>query len=70
MKEPLTDRQQEILYFIKTYIKENGFPPSIVDIQEDFGFKAKNAASDFLKALEKKGHISRAFNVSRGIKVL
>ena len=70
MKKPLTERQLEVLVFIKEYIKENGFPPSIIDIKEHFGFKAKNAVTDFLKALEKKGYISRAFNVSRGIKVL
>ena len=70
MKEPLTDRQQEILDFIKKYIKENGFPPSVKDIQDHFGFKSKNAVTDFLKVLVKKGYIFRAFNVSRGIKVL
>lgn len=70
----ITDRQWEILEFIKGYIKDNGVSPSHSDICNCFGFRP-NAAQWFIDSLEKKGFIKslRAANgrrVARGIKVL
>lgn len=64
----LTDRQKEILEYIKSYIAENGYPPARLDIASEFGMAA-NAAQCHIVALSKKGAITVATGVSRGIKV-
>lgn len=58
MKE-LTIRQQEILAYLQKHFSENGYWPSIRDIQAEFGFKSTNAVMGHLKALEQKEVISR-----------
>ncbi len=65
----LTPRQKEILNFLKTFIKERGYPPSIREIGSYFKIYPR-AASDHLKALEKKGYLKRKGSISRGIEVL
>ena len=68
MKQPLTERQQEVLDWVKGFITTNGFPPSRAEIATGFQFSI-NAATGHVKALEEKGHIE-TFHVARGIKVL
>ena len=58
MKE-LTFRQQEVLGFIQLYMRERGTWPSFREIEEHFGFKSTNAVMGHIKALERKGYISR-----------
>ncbi len=64
----LTDRQRQILDFIKQSILKEGFPPSIREIGEHFGIYPR-AAFDHVKALEKKGFVKRSAAKSRGIEV-
>jgi len=64
-KEPLTDRQSVILSAIQDYISEHGYPPSIREIGSIVGIKSTNGVSDHLKAIERKGHLTRADNKSR-----
>tara|TARA_B100001013_G_scaffold335037_1_gene253164 strand:- start:850 stop:1452 length:603 start_codon:yes stop_codon:yes gene_type:complete len=63
----LTERQQEILNLIKSYLKTQGFPPTRADIAKTLGFKSPNAAEQHLRAIEKKGFISILSGASRGI---
>jgi repressor LexA len=65
----LTARQEEVFNFIRTFIKENGYPPSVREIGEHFGIYPR-AAFDHLKALEKKGYLRRKSALSRGLEVL
>jgi repressor LexA len=65
----LTPRQREIFDFIKGFIKERGFPPSVREIGERFRIYPR-AAFDHLKALEKKGYLRREGSMSRGLEVL
>jgi len=65
----LTDRQKEIFEFIKRFIKERGFPPSVREIGERFQIYPR-AAFDHLKALERKGYLRREGSMSRGLEVL
>ncbi|MBI3949922.1 MAG: transcriptional repressor LexA [Acidobacteria bacterium] len=64
----LTDRQQEILEFIGTYVEKHGVPPSIRDIGEKFHIYPR-AAHDHLRALERKGAIKRTPLKSRSVQV-
>lgn len=71
MQNPvLTKRQGQIFNFITSSIDGFGYPPSIPEIQDRFSFRSPNAAQDHLKALERKGYISRRPHKSRGIGIL
>jgi repressor LexA len=63
----LTDRQQEILDFIREQQRISGLTPSIVEIQEHFGFASPNAVTSHLDALERKGVLQREPNKARGL---
>jgi repressor LexA len=69
-KPKLTDRQEEVLAFIKHFMKHNKRPPSREDINDHFGFSSKNASQDHLKALHKKGRIKLIPYIARGIEIL
>ena len=63
----LTDRQREVLTFLRKYQREHGVMPSSRDIQRAFGFSSQTAAMGFLRALEKKGAIQRRAGVARAV---
>jgi len=65
----LTSRQKEIFSFIKSFIKERGYPPSVREIGDHFNIYPR-AAFDHLKALEKKGYLKRQSSTSRGLEIL
>jgi repressor LexA len=70
MAEPLTDRQQKILSFIKRSIQDQGYPPTIREIGEAFGIRSTNGVNDHLKALERKGYLLRGELKSRALSVI
>ncbi len=70
MNEPLTDRQEKILSFIKKSILEQGYPPTIREIGEHFGIRSTNGVNDHLKALERKGYLLRGELKSRALSVI
>ncbi len=55
----LTDRQLEVLRFIARQIEECGYPPTIREIGEALEIRSTNGVNDHLKALERKGYLSR-----------
>lgn len=69
MKAPLTNRQAEILSFIELYIEDKGWPPTRVEIADEFNIQPA-AAQDHVKAIANKGYIKIKEGVSRGIKVM
>lgn len=68
MKE-LTDRQEEVLKFIRSYMDENSCPPTVRETAEFFSISLK-AVQDHFSALRKKGYLSRVEKRSRSLKVL
>jgi repressor LexA len=67
----LTDRQQQLLYFIEDHLRIHGFPPSIREMADHMGIRSTNGVNDHLKALEKKGYIQRGAGLkSRAISLL
>src|SRR5437899_8258381 len=70
MTEPLTERQEKILTFIKRSIQEQGYPPTIREIGEHFGIRSTNGVNDHLKALERKGYLLRGELKSRALAVI
>ena len=67
MSEPLTERQEKILSFIKKSIQDQGYPPTIREIGEHFGIRSTNGVNDHLKALERKGYLNRGEQQSRSL---
>jgi repressor LexA len=65
----LTLRQQEVLEYIKTYIRTYRYPPTIREVAEHLKVSVKGAY-DHLKALQKKEVIKCNLNRSRAIKVM
>lgn len=66
----LSPRQQQILDFIRTFLEEHDYPPSIRDIQEGCGISSTSVVDYNLRKLEEKGCIRRDREISRGIEIL
>jgi repressor LexA len=56
---PITDRQQQVLSFIISYIDKNGYPPSQREIAFHLGVSGTLPVIKHLEALEKKGFLKR-----------
>lgn len=65
----LTNRQQMIYEFIKDRIVNRGYGPTVREIGSNFEIKSPNGVMCHLKALEKKGLITREQNMSRAIQL-
>jgi repressor LexA len=68
--KPLSPRQQKMLSFIRRFIDEKEYPPSIRDIQIGCGISSTSVVDYNLKALERMGQIRRDREVSRAIELL
>lgn len=63
----LTDRQREIVEFIKTFIAGHGYPPSIREIRDAVGVLSTSTVHLELSEIESAGVIRRAGGRSRAI---
>ncbi len=63
----LTNRQQELLDYLRQHQRETGIMPSTREIQKHFGFSSQTAAVSHLKALERKGVIRRLPGKARAV---
>ena len=66
----LSAKQQSILDFMRRFIREKDYPPSIRDIQDACGISSTSVVDYNLKALERMGYIRRDREVSRAIELL
>lgn len=66
----LTDRQSQILDFIRAQIHRRGFPPSVREIGEAVGLSSSSTVHSHLSALEHKGFIRRDPAKPRALEVL
>jgi repressor LexA len=64
----LTRRQEEILEYINASIQERGYPPTIREIGKQMGIRSTNGVNDHLKALERKGVLTRDDLKSRALR--
>jgi repressor LexA len=62
-----TERQQEILDFIREQQDLRGMTPTTAEIMGRFGFASPNAVTSHLQALERKGALLREPNKARGL---
>jgi len=68
--EKLTERQKEILDFIRETVAASGMPPTVAEITAAMGVSSTNGIRGHLQALERKGAIELIPNASRGIRLL
>ncbi|MDB5341313.1 MAG: LexA repressor [Planctomycetaceae bacterium] len=68
-KPVLTQRQDEIFRFLKEKILNRGYGPTVREIGAEFGIRSPNGVMCHLKALEKKGLISREAHMARAIQL-
>lgn len=66
----LSAKQQRILEYIRDFIEEHDYPPSIRQIQEACDISSTSVVDYNLRILERQGHIRRDREVSRAIEVL
>jgi repressor LexA len=67
--ENLTKRQLEVYEFIRDKIRTRGYGPTVREIGLEFKIRSPNGVMCHLKALEKKGFITREKNMSRAIRL-
>ena len=65
----LTKKQKLVYEFIRDKIRHRGYGPTVREIGDHFKIRSPNGVMCHLKALEKKGLISREKNRSRAIQL-
>lgn len=70
MKSQLTDRQRAVLEFISTSISDRGYPPTLREIGNHLGIRSTNGVNDHLRALERKGYLTREDMKSRTLRLV
>ncbi len=68
--EELTQRQKEILSYIKRSIKRKGYPPAVREIGEAVGLSSSSTVHSHLNQLENKGFIRRDPTKPRAIEII
>jgi len=56
---PLTDRQRQVLEFVDSYTRHNGYPPAVRDIGDAIGLSSPSTVHAHLAALQDKGYLTR-----------
>ena len=69
MPDTLTKRQEKVFDFIRLTINDRGYGPTVREIADEFGFASPNGAMAHIRALVKKGAITRTANRSRSIEL-
>ena len=66
----ISDKQKEILEFIKNEILNKGYPPTVRDICEAVHLKSTSSVHSHLETLEKNGYIRRDPTKPRAIEII
>jgi repressor LexA len=69
VKTRLTERQREILGFIRDRVTARGTAPTIREIGKKFAISSTNGVRAHLKALIRKGYLKKREFVSRGLEL-
>ena len=70
MSADLTDKQRQILEYIKSEILKRGYPPSVREICTAVRLKSTSSVHAHLSALEEKGFIRRDPTKPRAIEII
>lgn len=64
----LTARQEQVLSYIRSSIVDRGYPPTLREIGAHMGIRSTNGVNDHLRALERKGYLTREDMKSRALR--
>ncbi|MFO0714465.1 MAG: transcriptional repressor LexA [Sandaracinus sp.] len=64
----LTERQRLVLEYICRSIEDCGYPPTLREIGNKLGIRSTNGVNDHLRALERKGYLTREDMKSRTLR--
>jgi len=70
MRENLSPKQKTVLEYLKKFIRENGYPPSVREVCTGVGVMSTSTVQSHLNALENKGFIRRVSSKNRSIEIL
>lgn len=70
MYEDLTQKQIEILLYIKSEIQRQGYPPSVRDICKGVNLKSTSTVHSYLEKIESRGYIRKDPTKPRAIEIL
>lgn len=68
--EKLTNRQKDVLDYVKSYIVSHGYPPTVREIGKALNISSPATIHAHLKNLEKKGIIRKDNSKNRAIELL
>ena len=57
--EKLTNRQKDVLDYIKSYVANHGYPPAVREIGAALGLNSPATIQSHITALEAKGYIKK-----------
>lgn len=69
-KRDLTAKQSRVLTFLKDFVRQQGYPPTVREIADQLDMSGPHSAKRFLDMLEHKGYIRRAARSSRAIELV
>lgn len=69
MHIPITKRQKQVLDFIKTFIDEKGYSPTLEETKKRLKLSAVSTVHQHIKALENKGYLKKFDNLARAIEI-
>lgn len=53
----MTDRQREVLTFIRGYLHQHGYPPTLIEIARGVGLTHRSTAHRHCQILVRRGHL-------------
>jgi repressor LexA len=69
-RNELTPTQEKVFEFLKNFLQEKGFPPTLREIASHFGLGGPKGPQKTLSILERKGYIRKVPGISRAIEIL
>ena len=69
-RNELSPTQEKVFEFLKDFLREKGFPPTLREIASHFGLKGPKGPQKTLNILERKGYIRKVPGGSRAIEIL
>jgi repressor LexA len=69
-KKDLTETQQKVFNFLKDFLGNHGYPPTLREVASHFGLKGPRGPQKTLQILERKGYVHKTPGGSRAIEIL
>ncbi len=69
-RRELSSTQENLLNFLRNFLLEKGFPPTLREIASHFGLKGPKGPQKTLHILERKGYIRKTPGGSRAVEIL